>query len=223
MKQVLKDLVDEVKNFTKAKTIDALFPPIVYVIGNRFFGLKWGIILALVLAAILAIKRILKKENFLYAIGGMAGVLIASGFAYLAGNAANYFLPRVITSGFFFLVALVSLILGKPMAALASHITRGWTFNWFLRKDVKPAYTEVTIAWGLLFLARMILQIILLQRSNIVDVGLANILLGFPSTFTVLMLTYIYGIWRLKKLKGPGVYEFMEGKEPPWVGQTKGF
>ena len=124
MKQVLKDLVDEVKNFTKGKTIDAIFPPIVYVIGNRFFDLKWGILLALILAGILAIKRILKKENFLYAILGMGGVLIASGFAYLAGNAANYFLPRVITSGFFFLVALGSLIIGKPMAALASHIDR---------------------------------------------------------------------------------------------------
>ncbi len=223
MKQVLKDLVDEVKNFTKGKTIDAIFPPIVYVIGNRFFDLKWGILLALILAGILAIKRILKKENFLYAILGMGGVLIASGFAYLAGNAANYFLPRVITSGFFFLVALGSLIIGKPMAALASHITRGWDFSWFLRKDVKPAYTEVTIAWGLLFLARMILQIILLRKASLLDVGIANILLGFPSTFTVLMLTYIYGIWRLKKLKGPGVYEYVEGKEPPWVGQTKGF
>lgn len=223
MKQILTDLVDEVKNFTKGKTIDAIFPPIVYVIGNRFFGLKIGIILALLLALILAIKRIIKKENFIYALGGMLGVLIASGFAYLAGNAANYFLPRVITSGFFFLVALISLIIGKPMAAVASHITRGWTFDWFLRKDVKPAYREVTIAWALLFLARMILQIMLLRRASIVDVGLANILLGFPATFTVLILTYIYGIWRLKKLEGPGVYEFMEGKEPPWLGQTKGF
>ena len=48
MKQVLKDIVDDVKNFTKAKTIDTLFPPIPYIIGNRYFGLKWGIILALV-------------------------------------------------------------------------------------------------------------------------------------------------------------------------------
>ncbi len=223
MKGITTDLVDELKKIAKGKTIDAIFPPIAYVIGNRFFGLKWGIILALSLAVILAIKRIIEKERYIYALGGMLGVIIASGFAYLAGNAANYFLPRVITSGFFFLIATVSLIIGKPMAAVGSHITRGWTFEWFLRKDIKPAYTEVTIAWGLLFLARMILQIMLLRRASIVDVGLANILLGFPATFTVLILTYIYGIWRLKTLKGPGVYEFMEGKEPPWEGQKKGF
>ncbi|MDY0235464.1 MAG: DUF3159 domain-containing protein [Gudongella sp.] len=223
MKQVIIDLIDEVKNFTKGKTIDAIFPPIVYVIGNRFFGLKIGIILALSFALILAILRLINKQSFIYALGGMAGVLIASGFAYLAGNAANYFLPRVITSGFFFLLSIVSLIIGRPIAALASHLTRGWAFDWFLRKDIKPAYTEVTIVWAILFLARMLLQIMLLRRANIVDVGLANILLGFPATFTVLILTYLYGIWRLKKLKGPGVYEYMDGKESPWVGQTKGF
>ncbi|NMA50215.1 MAG: DUF3159 domain-containing protein [Tissierellia bacterium] len=78
--------------------IDAIFSPIVYVIGNKFFGLQWGMILALSLATILAIKRIVKKESYIYALGGMAGVFIATGFAYLAGNAANYFLPRVITS-----------------------------------------------------------------------------------------------------------------------------
>jgi hypothetical protein len=223
MKQVIIDLLDEVKNFTKGKTIDAIFPPIVYVVGNRFFGLQIGIILALLAALILAIRRVIKKQSFIYALGGMVGVIIASGFAYLAGNAANYFLPRVITSGFFFLLSMVSLIIGKPMAALGSHITRGWTFEWFLRKDVKPAYTEVTIAWGFLFLARMVLQIFLLRQADVFDVGIANILLGFPATFTVLMFTYVYGIWRLKKLKGPGVYEFMEGKEAPWIGQTKGF
>lgn len=223
MKQVLIDLIDEVKSFTKGKTIDAILPPIVYVIGNRWFGLEIGIILAIIFALGLAIRRLIKKQTFLYALGGMTGVIIASGFAYLAGNAANYFLPRVISSVFLFLLSVVSLIIGKPIAAMASHITRGWTFDWFLRKDIKPAYTEVTIAWALLFLTRMVLQITLLRKASIVDVGLANILLGFPATFTVLMLTYIYGIWRLRKLKGPGVYEFMEGKEPPWMGQTKGF
>ena len=47
MSGVIRDLIDEVKNFTKGKTIDAIFPPIIYVIGNRFFGLQWGIMLAL--------------------------------------------------------------------------------------------------------------------------------------------------------------------------------
>jgi hypothetical protein len=223
MKKILNDIGDELKQFLSGKTIDAIIPPIVYVIGNNLFGLKEGIILALSLAVILAIIRILKKESFLYAIGGIAGVALASGFALIADNAANYFLPKIIGSGALFLVSIISVLIGKPLAAVLSHLSRGWNFEWFLRKDVKPAYREVTVVWAFLFLGRMVLQILLYNRGNLTELGWASILLGFPTTLTVLVLTLIYGIWRLKRLGGPGIDEFQEGKNPPWRGQKKGF
>ena len=223
LKQLFKDIRDEVKQFATGKTIDAIFPPIVYIIGNSIFGLKIGIILALSLAVLLSIFRALKKQSILYALGGIAGVIIASGFALLSDNAASYFLPKVITSGFLFFVSLISVLLGRPLAAILSHITRGWEFDWFLRKDIKPAYREVTFAWAILFLSRMVIQLILFKKGDLAQLGWANILLGFPATFTVLILTLIYGVWRLKKLGGPGIDEFREGKEQPWRGQRKGF
>jgi hypothetical protein len=39
----------------------------------------------------------------------------------------------------------------------------------------------------------------------------------------VLVLSYIYGIWRLRKLKGPGIDEYLENKTAPFRGQTRGF
>lgn len=223
LKQWLKDIGDEVKGFLTGKTIDAVFPPMVYIIGNSIFGLKVGIILAITLAIVLSIFRALKKQSILYALGGMGGVIIASGFALISDNAANYFFPRVITSGFLFLVSLVSVLLGRPLAAILSHITRGWEFDWFLRKDIKPAYIEVTLAWSVLFLFRMAIQLFLFRKGSLAQLGWANILLGFPTTLGVLILTLIYGMWRLKKLGGPGIDEFREGKKPPWKGQRKGF
>lgn len=223
MSNLFTQIKEEVTQFVTGKTIDALFPPIIYVIGNSLFGLKIGIILALSIAIILGLYRVYKKQNFLYALGGIAGIGIASAFAYFGDNAANYFLPKVITSGALFLLALISLIIGKPLAIWASHLSRGWKWEWFYRKDVKPAYREVTIVWTILFLTRMILQWILLKRGNLIELGWANILLGFPATLTVLILSFVYGFWRLRNLGGPGVEEFTEGKEPPWKGQTKGF
>ena len=223
LKQLFKDIRDEVKQFVTGKTIDAIFPPIIYIIGNSLFGLKIGIILAISVAVVLSIFRALKKQSILYAFAGMAGVIIASGFALISDNAASYFLPKVITSGFLFFLSLVSVLLGRPLAALLSHLTRGWEFDWFLRKDIKPAYREVTLAWAILFLFRMVIQLILFKKGDLVQLGWANIFLGFPATFTVLILTLIYGVWRLKKLGGPGIDEFRAEKEPPWQGQRKGF
>ena len=223
MKELLKGALEEVKHFLTGKTIDALFPPIVYIIANNFFELKIAVILALSTAAILAIFRFLKKESILYALGGIAGVAIASGFALFAGNAANYFLPKVIGSGLLFAAALISILIGRPLAAILSHLTRGWNFKWFMRKDIKPAYREVTIVWAILLFVRMLLQWTLFKRGNLAQLGWASIYLGFPATLTVLIATVIYGVWRLQNLGGPGIDEFEEGKEAPWIGQKKGF
>lgn len=111
LKQLFKDIVDEIKEFTSGKTIDAVFPPIVYIIGNSIFGLKIGIALAISLALGLSIFRTFKKQSILYLLVGMVGVIIASGFALISDNAASYFFPKVIASGFLFLLSLLSVLL----------------------------------------------------------------------------------------------------------------
>jgi len=39
----------------------------------------------------------------------------------------------------------------------------------------------------------------------------------------LLVVSYLYGIWRLGNLEGPSVEEFKLGQEPPWEGQKRGF
>lgn len=223
MPPLFNDIKHEVKSVIGGKTLGAILPPLVFVIANNLFGLSWGIFAAATTAVILGVLRYLKGESVKYAAGGLLGVLVASAFAYFAGNAANYFLPRIITSGFLFITAVMTLLLGRPMAAIASHLSRGWEMAWFLRKDVKPAYVEVTLVWSVLFLIRMVLQLRLYLGGDLLRQAWMNTLLGAPATLTVLILSYVYGIWRLKKLGGPGIDEFRDNKEPPFRGQVKGF
>ncbi len=39
----------------------------------------------------------------------------------------------------------------------------------------------------------------------------------------ILTISYLYGMWRLHQLKGPGVDEFIEGKEAPFRGKQEVF
>jgi hypothetical protein len=121
------------------------------------------------------------------------------------------------------LLSIVTLIIDKPLAAYASHLTRGWKLDWFWRKDVKPAYREVTFMWSLFFMIRTIIQVTLFLSDNVDALVWANTLMGLPVTVAVLVLSYIYGIWRLRKLKGPGIDEYLENKTAPFRGQTRGF
>jgi len=117
------EISEELRSVISGKTLDAVFPPLVFLLANGLFGL-------------------------------IRAAAIAAGFALIANNAANYYFPKIITSAGLFLI---------------------------------------------------------------------NTLLGFPVTIAVLVLSYVYGIWRLKQLGGPGIDEFRAHAPKPWRGQTRGF
>ncbi len=220
---LVKELFEEFKTVTSGKTFDALLPPLVFLLVNSFLGLNPAVILSLGLAALLGTIRLLRNQTWYYALGGLLAVAAASGLAILTRSATGYFIPSLISSTFLLLLAAGSLLAGKPLAAWASHLTRGWPLEWFWRQDVKPAYREVTIVWSGFFALRLIIQIILFRTGDAVRLGWTSTLLGWPVTVLVLVFSYIYGIWRLHSLGGPGVQEFQAGKRPPWEGQKRGF
>ncbi len=217
------EILEELKSVVSGKTFDALLPPLVFVAANALFGLDTAVMTALGLAVLLGAVRIIRKHTWLYALGGLLGVSIASALAYLTRSAAGYFIPAIAGSALLLILALGSLAAGKPLAAWASHLTRGWPLEWFWRRDVKPAYREVTLFWAGLILMRLIIQVTLFISGDPTRLAWANALLGWPVIIVVLVLSYLYGIWRLRELGGPGVEEFQAGKEPPWQGQTRGF
>jgi hypothetical protein len=218
-----QEIWEELKSVLSGKTFDAILPPIIYAIVDAIFGLPVAVIAAVGVALLLGVVRLLRKQAWQYAFGGLIAVGIAAGLALLTQNAANYFIPGLISSGVLLVLAMLSLVVGKPLAAWASHLTRGWPLDWFWRTDVKPAYREVTWMWLLFIAGRFVIQLSLFQQGQTGQLAWANTLLGWPVTIVVLVVSYIYGIWRLRKLGGPGVEEYQAGKEPPWKGQTRGF
>jgi hypothetical protein len=77
--------------------------------------------------------------------------------------------------------------------------------------------------WAAFIGARLVAQYTLYQQGDAELLGWANILLGWPVTIFVLVISYLYGIWRLAKLGGPSVDEFLSHQPAPWKGQKRGF
>ena len=220
---LFKDIIEELKQVTSGKTLDALLPPFLFVLFNALFDLRVAVIVAVSVALVMVMFRIITKKKSVYALFGFFTVLFAGSLAYIAQNATNYFLPGIIGSFVLLIIAIVSLAAKKPLTAYASHLTRGWKIEWFWREDIRPAYTETTILWAVFFLFRLVVQGILFIEGDVVRLVWMNTLLGLPVTILILVITYIYGIWRLRTLGGPGIEEFVQGKNPPWKGQTRGF
>lgn len=206
-----------------ARILDSFLPLLFFLLIYALVSLDvalWG---AIGIALVLAAYRIFQRESLVYALGGLGGVLLAAVFVYLSGSGAGFFVPGLITGAVTVLLCIISVAVNRPLVAWTSYIARRWPLKWYWHPNVLPAYNEVTIAWGVAFAVRLSLEFWYFQQGAVETLGTLRIILGWPFTITLLILSYLYGLWRLRKLSGPSVEEFKSGAPPPWQGQLRGF
>ena len=220
---MIREILEELRSVLKGKTLDAILPPLLFVLIQSRTTLINAVMLSVALSLVIGFYRLFKHQAIAYAFGGLVTVMIASGFALFANNASNYYLPGILSTTFLFIVMFVSVLIDKPLAVFVSHLTRGWTLAWFWRKDIKPAYREVTWFWVAMFGLSAGVQWLFYLGSDLNQLVWITSLFGLPFTIFVLVVTYVYGLWRLKNLGGPGIDEFNQNKQAPYRGQTRGF
>ena len=203
--------------------IDVVIPPVLFLLVNSIFNFQAAMWTSLGLAVVIAALRLSRRQSLLYALAGIGSVGLAIAIVWLLGRAEGYFLPSLVSGGMTVALALVSLIIRRPFVAWTSFIARRWPLEWYWHPRVRPAYTEVTIAWTIFFTARLLWQVSLFREQAADQLAIINALLGWPALIVMLVLSYLYGTWRLKNLRGPSVEEFKEQIPPPWQGQQRGF
>jgi hypothetical protein len=207
----------------RSSVLDSLLPPLFFVLLNTIWGVQVAIWASLGLAVAIAIYRLFKRQSLLYALGGAGSVALAAAVARLLGRAEGFFLPTIISGVFTVLLCLVSVLVGRPIVAFTSFVARRWPLDWYWHAKVRPAYSEVTWTWVVFFGLRLLLQFNLFQEEKAGLLGIVQFLTGWPATIILLIVSYLYGTWRLGNLGGPSVEEFKSGTEPPWEGQQRGF
>lgn len=218
-----REILEELQSVLKGKTLDALIPPLLFVVLQGRVELWLAVLGASLVSLSFALWRRRKKQSSGYALGGLVSILFAGGFALYANNASDYFLPGILSNSAITIGLIVLMIVDRPVAAYLSHLTRGWKLDWFWRSDVKPAYREVSWFWTIVFTIATSLRWFFYLQSDVASLGILSTILGLPFTVAILIPAYIYGLWRLRQLKGPGIEEYLEGKLPPYRGQTRGF
>jgi hypothetical protein len=219
-----RELLEEFRSVLgKVGLLDTILPPVLFLALNSFLGFQAAVGGALTLAILIAVLRLSRKQSLLYSLAGIGSVGLAIALAWFLGRSEGYFLPGIVNGGITVALALVSLLIRKPMVAWTSFIARRWPLDWYWHPQVRPAYSEVTIAWTLFFAARLVWQVILFQGKNTDQLAFVNFLLGWPALIILLVFSYLYGTWRLGNLNGPSVEEFRNEVAPPWEGQKRGF
>jgi hypothetical protein len=203
--------------------LDSLLPLVVFLVLNALIGFRSALLGAFIIAVSFLVHRAVKRERLLSILAGFGGVLIAAGFVTLSGSEAAFFLPGFVSGSITIVLCVGSVLAGRPLAGWASYLTRRWPLDWYWLPLIKPAYRDVTLIWAGAFSARLGLEYWLYQSQAVNALGFTKIVLGWPFTILILILSYLYGIWRLGKLGGPSVEEHQSGIDPPWEGQNRGF
>lgn len=225
----MRDQLNEVRQefeqvvLKRANVLDSLLPPILFFIVYSIFGFTSAASLALVLAVLLGILRAVRGQPLWFALGGGIGVGLAILITTWLGREEGFFLPGLASSLLTLGLCVISLIVRRPLVAWTSFIARRWPLAWYWHPRIRPAYSEVTLFWTIYFGARFLLQLDLFRQEATSSLALFNVILGWPATVALLVVSYLYGIWRLRRLEGPSVEEFRAGAEPPWSGQRRGF
>ncbi len=207
----------------RGSLVDSILPPVLFVLLNAFVGFEVASWAALGLACATTVFRLLRRQPFRYALGGLGAVLLAVLVAWWLGRAEGYFLPNIVTGAGTIVLCVGSVAVGRPLVAWTSFLARRWPLAWYWHPRVRPAYSEVTFAWAVFFTLRLAVQLSLFRTQAAGFLALINVLTGWPATIALLVVSYLYGTWRLRHLGGPSVEEFKAGAEPPWTGQRRGF
>jgi hypothetical protein len=225
VKAKLCELVQEFRTVFAGRSnlADSVIPPIVFLIANATLGLNYAVWGSLLISLLVCLYRLTKRQSFKHALGGLGGVVLAILAVRVFNREEAYSLPGIITGMLTAVICGTSVLVRRPLVAWTSHIVRRWPLGWYWHPKVRPAYSEVTIAWAIFFTAKLAVQILLFQEAQANTLAVVNVIMGWPATIVLLALSYMYRLWRLGHLQGPSAAEFEAGAEPPWSGQSRGF
>ncbi len=225
MSSKFSELLQELRSvvFGSRGVIDIVLPPLLFLVLLRWAGFTAAIWGSLSVAVLLLVWRLVRRQSVLTAVGGVGGVLLSLVLVQILNREEGFFLPNILTGIGTILLAVGSILAGKPMVAWTSYLARRWPWGWYWHPKVRPAYTEVTWFWALFFALRVGWQIILFRSQQVEQLAGLNLFLGWPATLLLLIFSYLYGTWRLRQLQGPSVAEYKQDTEPPWQGQQRGF
>ena len=171
--------------------IEAIVPSLLFVL--IFVPTQDARISALVpgvLALLLVVVRLVRRETFISALSGMLGVGIAVTITFITGRGVDYFV-----SGFFVNIAwgiglLVSIVIGWPAVGLLFGLLDGDFRSWRRVPKLRRAAVLLTAMWLALFVLRLAVQLPMYMAGRTAELGVARIVMGIPLFAVIIVVTW---------------------------------
>jgi Protein of unknown function (DUF3159) len=168
-------------------------PAVAFVVAYTASGsdTNTAAMVAVGLALVLAVARLVRRESPQHALSGLIGVGFAAFIATRSGKAENFFLPGLLANAVYAAAFLISLAVRRPLVGIIVTKLDGEDERW--REDPRRmrAFARATWLWAGLFLLRLLIQLPLYLAGAVVALGVARTALGLPVFGLGLWLTWL--------------------------------
>lgn len=167
---------------------EAILPGLLFtVIFTVTRDLQLSLIVALAVAAVFAVIRLLTKTPLTQALSGLIGVGVCAFVANRTGNAEDFFLPGFFTNAAYILGMVISIAVRWPVAGLLFGFIRGEGTDWRKHPGRIKAYSLATWLIVAVLALRLIVQVPLYLVDNVAALGATRVAMGVP--------LYALGLW----------------------------
>ncbi len=181
--------------------LESAAPSVIFALAYVITGQELGVALAaaVAMAVILAAARLIQGQRPIRVLGGLLAVGIAALVAARTGNAADYFLPSLLANAVSALAWALSILVGWPLLGVVVGFALGQKTSWRADPDLVRAYSLASWIWTVSFLVRAAVQAPLWLSENVVGLGIARVVLGWPMVLAVIGISW----WVIRRALPP--------------------
>ncbi|HUW78586.1 MAG TPA: DUF3159 domain-containing protein [Candidatus Nanopelagicaceae bacterium] len=172
--------------------LDSGLPSLIFlIVFTSTHKLNDAIYGALIVAALLALIRLIRKDTLQHALSGLLGVAICAIFSRSTGRAQDFYLPGLIINVVYGTAYAVANLIGWPLLGLVLGPLVGEGTQWRTYLPRKTAYTRAGWVWVALFLSRLVVQYPLYRAGAVTELGIARVIMGWPLFLLAGWITYL--------------------------------
>jgi hypothetical protein len=165
-------------------------PAVAYAAVYGFTDTNTAAIVAVAIAVVFAVARIVRRQTPRHALSGVIGVGFAAFVAARSGKAENFFLPGLLANAAYATAFFVSASARRPLVGYIVGQLDGEGTGWREDPTRLRAFTRASFLWSGLFGLRLAVQLPLYLAGAVVALGVARTAMGIPLFALGLWLTY---------------------------------
>lgn len=172
---------------------EASLPAVAFIVAYGASGSNTDVAagVAVGLALVLAIARLVKRESPRHALSGLIGVGFAAFIAARSGRAEDFFLPGLLLNAAYAAAFVVSIAVRRPLVGLIVGQLDGSGSGWRVDSSRMRAFMQASWMWAGLFVVRLVVQVPLYLGGAVVALGVARTAMGLPLFALGIWLTWL--------------------------------